>query len=936
LLNDLPADKDLDSSVKTTLSQVDPETERVIEEMFRRLLGNPDLKIAHYVEASQPVTEVSEAVTETPAVEGKPEEIAQPPQAEEVQLAAEPAQPLTLKVRAEELTIRATKATPAPAAEEILKAEPVLTTQPTLAQEKPTLSLFEGARLLGLVLLASLPVLAIATVLRLWDLSQSQQSAYMDEASYIVTGRLLLEQGKVYANALQWTFGSFLYPVLAGWLDQQGGLILARSLSLVSNLVTVLAVIFLTLGLFKNVPKSQPQARADFALGSKPVMAALIAGLLVAVLPTAIALSQFATYDALAAGLFACGGAAFVWGRRQIELAEQTGTKRTVLVLSLFGLAALCLFAAFLTKYVVAMYFPALCLLLLSVKQERRYGLWSFIAPLSAACLAYYLLFSTDLSALLHFGGQYQTLRSNDWLHEYVLNRPELLVLALVGYWGLRQAFRDGRISQALLLWGGVVLLVIFQLITRADYDYWKHSIYLIILLAPLAGWLWSDWSWWDEPGAHAPGRVRRWWESLKERHATDPRRLSGLLNFERHVAGDEATERPGSYSLWFTLATGLVLLGFLWSQSQALSLVKHWPSLTPALPQLEEASQNVNTILTDDSALIYYLYQRIPTDNITTPFFINYKGKSGVEAYLQAVRDQQYDLVVLDGGATQEGKNLWDKLHPALQASSAYELTFSTPLDSTNLSEKHSLEIYRLLTPEEQKDPNRAKKPVVTTTTSPSNGEAKTAATPVGGAGTTPENKPTAPATTAAPVTTAVAATTAVPSTNAAPTTPATATVKPTATVPPAPVYPAKAAYNFSNGDEGWGALPPNGGSLEPGMAVTSSEAYLLDGHPSLKFTPQLANKVYTVGVNRTGEVKKISLYVYVPADKAGGEVRVGMYYFDQKWGWHDDGFQTKVVPGQWTQLTLELPAAQSIQQFGMKLVGFSGAIYLNGVVVE
>lgn len=874
---------------------LDPETEHVVEEMFRRLL-RPNFAATTPAEITNGVTE---AATEPAQTEVSALDTIQALAVTEPETAlAEIVPEIAPQVEAE-------------AALETASEAEVETAEPKLRRG-------ESLKWLGIVLLAALPVLAIAGALRLWNFGQP--SAYMDEASYIVTGRMLVEDGKVYANALQWTFGSFLYPVLAGLLDAQGGLIAARSLSLIFGLVTVLATIFLTLGLFKAVPKSQAQARADYALGSKPVSAALLAGLLVAVLPTTIALSQFATYDAMAAGLFASGCAAFVWGRRQVEVAEQSGTKRTALILALFALAALCLFGAFLTKYVVALYFPALCLLLLAVKAERRYGFLSFVAPLSAACLAYYLLFSTDLAALLHFGGQYQALRSSDWLQEYVWNRPELLLLAVVGYWGLRQTFRDGRISQALLLVGGAFLLLLFQLITRADYDYWKHSVYLIIMLAPLAGWLWSDWSWWDEPSS-GPGWIRRRWDNFKARRVTTPEKAASLNRFEQVVAGDNATERPGSYSLMATLVVGLVVLGVFWSQTQAQNLLSHWPSLTPALAQIQTASKEASTVLVDDSALVYYLYGRVPAEKITTPFFNNYKGLRGAAAYQQAVKDQQYSLVILDGGVTGEGKEIWQKVRPVIVDSPAYELEFSQPLESANLSEKHSLEIYRLLSPEEQQDPNRPKKqPPVASPPAPV-APATPAATVASTA--TPAAKPAQTAkATATPAATAAPTATAVP----------TATAKPTQ---PAPVYPAKAAYDFANGDEGWGALPQSGG-LQPGMAVSADDAYPLVGHPSLRFTPQPANKLYTVGVNYTGKVRKISLFVYIPADKADSPVWLGFYYFDQKWGWNDDGFQTKVTPGQWTQLIWELPAEQSIQQFGLKLVGFSGSVYINGVTVE
>ena len=162
------------------------------------------------------------------------------------------------------------------------------------------------------------------------------KSPYMDEASNIITGRMLAEQGKVYANALEWSYGSVLYPIMVGWFDQQAGLTGARTLSLLAGLVTVFSTIVMTLGLFKAQATGWRKSRSDLALTSKPMIAALLAGLLVAILPTAIGISRFATYDATAAGFFAAGCAAFAWARRVVLETQREGKKEWGLSVGLF------------------------------------------------------------------------------------------------------------------------------------------------------------------------------------------------------------------------------------------------------------------------------------------------------------------------------------------------------------------------------------------------------------------------------------------------------------------------------------------------------------------------------------------------------------------------------------------------------------------------
>jgi hypothetical protein len=773
------------------------------------------------------------------------------------------------------------------------------------------------------VLLASLPVLTVAIFLRLFNFGH--QSAYMDEGNYIVTGRLWLEQGTIYANAMQWTFGSLLYPVLAGWFDMQGGLNTARLLSLFFGLVTVQGTIFLTLGLLKAHPENLQQERGDFALSSKPMVASLLAGLIVAVLPTASALSRFATYDSMAVGLFVAGCAAYVWAMREGKIARSSGDKRTRVTASLFAGAAVLLFLAFLTKYLVAIYLPFLCLILLATPGMRRQALAWFIMPLSLACAAYYLLFTEQLNALLRFASQYKGLKSDNIWQIYFVERLDIIVLMLLGYWGLRQAFRNQRFKAPLLLWGGALVMLGFQLISRPDFDYWKHSIYMIVFLAPLAGWLWSDWSWWDEPVAnHSPGLLERNWNRYKESRWASNRRLSFDL-VERNIGGTSATERPGSYSLSLTVAFILVVLGFVWSQTDVPKLLGHWPSLsTTTIGVIRQTEAQGGPVLVDDSAMTYNLYGQVAADQVINPFYYTYKGLNGLPAYTQALKDQQFTLLILDGGATATGQDFWRNLQPVIKSVPAYQLVYSEQLATPFMEEPHTLEIYRLFSKEELAE--GVKSPVIVTPGTPSKQGGTVVATP----GTVPVNTRAAGA---------VAQTTTAPAVQTAPV--ATSTPRPTIalTLTPAatvgPVYPPKATFNFESGDEGWGILPAAGG-LQPGAAVSSNSTYKLDNHNSLRFSPQPANKLYTVGVNKTGDFHKISLYVFIPADKADSNVRLGLYYFDKNWTWVDNGFNDEIVPGKWNLVSWELNKTTSMQQFGLKLVGFSGSIYINGVTVE
>jgi hypothetical protein len=67
--------------------------------------------------------------------------------------------------------------------------------------------------------------------------------------------------------------------------------------------------------------------------------------------------------------------------------------------------------------------------------------------------------------------------------------------------------------------------------------------------------------------------------------------------------------------------------------------------------------------VLVDDSAVRYYLYPRIPTEQVTDPFSVTYRGQQGIDAYRLAIADRYYDAIILDGGIGPLGKRIRHEL---------------------------------------------------------------------------------------------------------------------------------------------------------------------------------------------------------------------------------------------------------------------------------
>jgi hypothetical protein len=472
-------------------------------------------------------------------------------------------------------------------------------------------------------LLGSAALVLFALAIRL--VGANEQSAYMDEGTNVLTGRMLIEQHSIYAEVLNWAYGSYLWPLVAGLADEVGGLGMVRGVTAICGVLMVFAT---TLTAARLAPCRLSQERRWGV--------ALLAGGIMAVAPTAVAVGRFGTYDALA-------GAGFMLGVALLLPAD--GEDAPIAAWQLL-LAAALLFVAFLSKYLVAIYFPFVCLYVvlrhgLHIRKAIHDAVW-FVIPLSGLCVAYALLFLTPLINLLTSSLHYGDLKSPDPLREYVLNRPELglLVLAAVAGW----QFASWRAR--LLAVGGTAIIAAFQVVARPDFDFWKHSIYVIYFLAPIAGLVWLR-----MPLRSGTSRV-----------------VSGI---------------------------GAVVLALLvWSPSltAADKLIDFYPNLNPSLDAIQPAVADSALVLTDDTALRYYLYPAMSTDRVFGPFFFDYQAQQGLDAYRRAIADRYFDAIVLDGGVTSQGAAIRDNLSDTIQA--AYERIYSR--DDAGFT----VEIYKPLRP--------------------------------------------------------------------------------------------------------------------------------------------------------------------------------------------------------------------------------------------
>jgi hypothetical protein len=459
---------------------------------------------------------------------------------------------------------------------------------------------------------ALLLILAAAWYLR--ALNASYCSAYMDESVYVLYGRMFLSRHfeAPIDEPLRWSFGWYLWPMMAAIADKLGGIIAVRELAALLGTATVGAVYGFARRLFSP------------AVG-------LASAAVFAVLAPAIYNSRIATRDSGSLFFFALG----LWAYTR---AFQENRKRD------WFAASTSFFAAFLCKYVVALFFPFLVLLALTKKLRP---LLLFTLPLAILCAGYVGLYRHDLAVLLRYGAGYNSLRApaaQVW-DIYVWKRLDFWLIAALS---CLVFFGKAPRKIVTLLWLGAALFVAFQWRSRADYDYWKHAAYPLLFLVPLA--------------------------------------MKGLLTIVEKIYRPDLFRRVMVSVLSILFLCGVLgWLGRSWKMEEFV----FWPNVEPALAYMEARLNSSDRILVDDTVFRYYFHPQLRQDRITDPFYFRYQGQVGAAAYAEAIRDEVFQYVLLDGGIGEDARKSQSAIRPVLN--SHYSLRFSMPEPQLG----HEIEIF-------------------------------------------------------------------------------------------------------------------------------------------------------------------------------------------------------------------------------------------------
>lgn len=448
---------------------------------------------------------------------------------------------------------------------------------------------------------------------------------FVDEAIYATVGKNFLSGAN--QNAISWMYGSYLYPFISATANYLTGEIGLRTLSALMSSMAAVMIFQLTARLFNPV-------------------SGLWAMLLFGLTPISINLGQYAVYDAPVVPLLV------VTGYCLIRAAEANGKQE---YWYLAGAAISFVLATF-SKYFAMLYLPALLLfgLVLYCSRGRRlWPLFTIFAGLTGIVLGVYgLVYWRDLQQLLagnygvRSGTQYSII-SNIWMEIGIV----ALLAVVGGYWLIRAwAYRPSQHS----LWLAVLLTSltisffaapIYHVVTLNLHAAWKHSIYSLVFLAPIAGY-----------GC-----------------ATTIEMLRTRLRSHR----------------WYRIATPVAIIIAMtlflnYSLNRNWGFQHSWPNVTNEVAFLKAQGLTDQQHVLAEGAQIYEYYFNFDVPSRTTwqdTWYMEYGDLQGIPAMTAAIRDRWFNYVVLDDYYT---PGVRQQLEPLL-LSNGYTIGFeeSEPLGS-------------------------------------------------------------------------------------------------------------------------------------------------------------------------------------------------------------------------------------------------------------
>lgn len=478
-------------------------------------------------------------------------------------------------------------------------------------------------------------ILILASIyVRLIDIGYN--TLFLDEAIYVTVGNEVLNQN-FDQNAISWMFGSYLFPITATVANYIGGEVGVRILSVLLNMVAIVAVYLAARRLFGSV-------------------VAALTLILFAFNGPNISLAQQAVYDGMSVMFLAV---ALCFG-----IYAATATERQHIRSLLVAMGVAFTFSI-LAKYISLLYAPALFGVVFGIRIVKARSIAKFFWQMDwvYAFLPILLIFGTyvivqfnDLQTV--FTGQYASQKSPrlDILIAIINDIGIISLIAILGMVMLIFSQYRYLMTKTKLMRGIYVLLFtsifssfwllpLYHFVTSNARSLYKHEVFALVFLCPVAAY--------------------------------------GIYTFVQYLS--PTTTTPVSSTVRFGKNVIIMAIGVvLWLNGQ-FGLAQHyqyqysWPTAQGVVSFLQQQPINSETRILGSASAIYEYYLGMTIEETrkiwVNIWYVNFFGLQGVDAIKVAIDTCQFDYIITDNYyATTIDKII----EVSVQSNPFYELVYS------------------------------------------------------------------------------------------------------------------------------------------------------------------------------------------------------------------------------------------------------------------
>ncbi len=438
-----------------------------------------------------------------------------------------------------------------------------------------------------------LGVMLLSLTTRLINLNYN--APFNDEAVYVIVGLMgIFERDWWTYNASVWIPGvQYLYPSLTAIAYNFGGITASRFVNVLLGVFLVETIFLLTSTIHYQISKKD--VKSESTLNASTILAGLIAAIIISSSEISLYVSRLATYDMPSFTFL------FFSLLLLIHFKPLTSGRR-------YFYAALFLALSFLTKIITGIYLPLIIVYFYLYaakigKSDLEFYKKYFLVPLAVILILFLVISFNSLS--IYYSSQQQLSKGElQKISEMIWDNSKYIwgfwLLGTVGLL-LKKQFYTWVTLTLSALW-----IICFHLVTSRTLSMDKHLLLMIGFLAIVSGL-----------------------------------GIGNILNFIK----------PKAFKIPATVLVLIVLAGYSFFSYQKLDKFNTaWQNTYQVENALYPMVKSGDKILTESgSTIILSTYYKNFPPNTSTFDWLEYRHKTGDEAYKMAVRDGYFDLIQLE-----------------------------------------------------------------------------------------------------------------------------------------------------------------------------------------------------------------------------------------------------------------------------------------------